>query len=141
MARIEHSDVQMAEPWDFRVFLRELNSRFRSLVQVVNQNRIDSGPNNVFSQTVVNGAPYVWLATGDYTIESMTAKVSTGTGSVTPRINAVTVGGTVPFLVGLTPTRFPISTPNTIEALQILDVITSGLTGTLIMSFEVRRLN
>ena len=126
---------------DINALVMDLNRKLDAITRTVDANRLDSGINNVTLQTTVNGTPYVWLSTADYTIESMTAKVSTGSATVRPRINATFVGGTLPFLVGLTPTKFKIATPNTIEALQILDVTTSGLTGTLIMSFEVRRLN
>ena len=130
----------MSEPWDFRVFLRELNTRFRNLVNVVNQNYESSGHSNVIFVTSVNGTLPVWLVgTGGFRIDSVSAVCSAGTGSLTPRIGGVNVGG-APFSVTTTPTHFAINSLNDIVDLDLLDIITSGLTGSLTLSFELRRI-
>jgi hypothetical protein len=140
MARIEHSDVQVAEPWKPRVFIREINSRLKDVIDVVTQNRITGGHNNVMLSVALDATYPVWLATDDYDIESVSAVCSLGTGSLTPKIGGVNVGG-VPFSVTATPTKFSITSPKMITPLDLLEFAVTGLTGTLSVSFELRRLS
>ena len=125
---------------DINALVMDLNRKLDAITRTVDSNRLDSGINNVIFVTSVNAAQPVWLSTADYTLESMSATLTSGTGSVTPRIDSVSVGG-VAFSVTTAPTKFIITTPNTIADLQLLDVSTSGLTGVLTLSFELRRLN
>ena len=140
MPFIEHNDVQVSDPWNARVFIRELNTRFMDLVSVVNRNRQNSGHNDVPYVTASNATVDLWMATADYEIIAMSAVMSVGTGSVTPTIGGVNVGGAA-FTVTTTATQFEVTSPNTITALDVVGVVTAALGGTLVMSLELRRLN
>lgn len=141
MARVTHSDVQVSSKIDTRTILREVSTRLRSIASTVNLNReYGSGPSQVSAMTATNGTVPVWISSDEFELVSVSAYVSSGTGSLTPRIDSVNVGGAA-FSITTMPTVFSISSPNTISALGVLDMVTSGLTGNLLVSFNLRRLN
>lgn len=139
MARLIHRDVQFTEQDDIGVFVREINDRLRDLTNMANINRTESGSGQVIFNTAANATTPVWLANGDFDLVEVTAVVSTGTGNLTPRIAGVDVGG-VAFAVTTTPTVFDITSPNTIVPKDLIDIVTTGLTGTLTLSFGLRRI-
>jgi hypothetical protein len=141
MPFIEHNDVQVSDPWDARVFIRELNTRFMDLVSVVNLNRQDSGHNNVPYVTAADETVSLWMATANYEIIAMSASMSAGTGSVSPLIGGVAVGG-APFTATTTATKFDVTAPYTVAALDVVGLTTAALGGnTLVMSLELRRIS
>jgi hypothetical protein len=139
MARIEHSDVQVAEPWKPRVFIREINSRLKDLIDVVTQNRITGGLDYVYYVAWLNGNPPIWISADNYTIEAVNAVVSAGTCSLTPKIGGVAVGS-APLSVTTTATRFPITSPKTLAPLDVVNMGIAAIGGALTVSLELRRI-
>lgn len=142
MPFIEHNDVQVSEPWNARVFIRELNTRFMDLVSVVNRNRQESGTDGVHGTKSLGppGASDIWLCTDHYILDHFCVVASAGSGDVTPEIGGVAVGG-APFTASTTPTRYIVTSPNTLAPLDMLGVSTgAGMTGTLTISMGLTRL-
>lgn len=139
MALLVHRDVQHSERWVTRVFLREINSRLRELAQTLNVNRRESHP-SVSLTTAANATTVVWLPNEAFDLESVNVYGTTAAGTVTPQINGVAVGG-APFNVTTTATNHPITSPNSATALDRVELLTAGLTGTMTASLNLRRVN
>lgn len=137
--RIVHRDVQVSEPWSARVFIRELNARLREYASAMNANRRESCSHFSYV-TAANATVAVWVANEEYDLESVSIVGTTSAGTATPRIDAVAVTG-APFNVTTTAATTQITGANRVSALSVVDVVTAGLTGTMTLSLNLRRVN
>ena len=141
MGVIEHSDVQFSDLWnDPRTFMRVVNDLMRRFAQTISVNFRESYP-QVDALITADGTHQVWLPLERYDVLTVAHAVSTGTGSLTPRIDgvAMTVVGGTPISVTTTPTSTEVTGANRTAALSVVDLVVSGLTGNMTVSLGVRR--
>lgn len=139
MPNLIHRDVQAAEPWNLRVFLRELNTRLRGVAQVVTNNRTSSFPAVSFT-TSTNATQVVWIAKEVFEIESLDVVGTTTAGTVDVEIGGVAVGGGT-FAVTTSVVNHPVTSPRETAESSPVAIVTSGLTGQACVTLNLRRIN
>lgn len=143
MPELIHKQVEFAPRIGIPEVVREFNLACRRIAQAVTQNWRESYP-QVDSVFIVNTTQLVWLPLEQYRVEWIALKTSSGTASVTPRIDATAMGvtGGTPITATTTATRYSVPTDNLVPEMSYVDAIVSGMGpgANMVMSLGVRRL-
>lgn len=143
MPELIHKQVEFAPRIGIPEVVREFNLACRRIAQAVTQNWRESYP-QVDSVFIVNTTQLVWLPLEQYRVEWIALKTSSGTASVTPRIDATAMGvtGGTPITATTTATRYSVTSDNLVPEMSYVDAIVSGMGpgANMVMSLGVRRL-
>jgi hypothetical protein len=133
--------VQLAQNIGLPDVIRAVNDSIEQLVRIGTENWWRSYP-QVDATIIANMTQIVWLPQEDYVVESIIVRASSGTASLTPRINGVAMGvaGGTPIAVTATATRYAVTSANEAGLLDTVDMVVSGLVATHVsVSLGVRR--
>lgn len=142
MGQVIHRPIAYTERMTLGEVVRELNFAMRELANQVTVNYFNGYP-QVDAAILSNTTQTIWLPTGDFIVEEISLRVSSGTASVTPRIGGVNMGvsGGVPITATTTATAYAIDSANETEALDNVDCVVTGLAGSawMTVALKVRR--
>jgi hypothetical protein len=141
MPEVKHRPVAWTPRSILSEVVREVNLSLRQLAQEITRNYRDGYP-QVDATVIVNTTQIVWIPQKDYTVNWIALRTSSGTASVTPRINSTAMGvtGGTPIAANTTATRYSVTTDNFAADMSTVDLVVSGLTGgaNLAVSLGVR---
>lgn len=142
MGQVIHRPIAYTERMTLGEIVRELNFAMRELSNQVTVNYFHGYP-QVDAAILSNTTQTIWLPTGEFLVEEISLRVSSGTASVTPRIGGVNMGvsGGVPITATTTATAYAIDSANETEALDNVDCVVTGLSvgAWLTVALKVRR--
>lgn len=140
MGQVIHRPIAITD--NPAVIVREVNSAIREISQQATENYFTGYPQvdaNILSNTTL----IVWVPLDQYIVESIAVVVSSGTASLTPRINATNMGvvGGVPIAVSTTVALHSIEDDNSVNPLDKVDCVVTGLSASawLTLAMKVRR--
>lgn len=127
MVQVLHREISTR---DLPTLVREVNQALREIAQQATVNYFEGYP-QVDAVVLSNTTLTIWLPLAGYVVESIAVRTSSGTASVTPRINGVDmdVAGGVPITATSTATSYAIDADNEVEALDNVALVVSGLGG------------
>lgn len=124
--------------------VREMNLSLRQLAQDVTKNYREAYP-QVDAVVLSNTTLTVWIPMAEYEVEAIALRTSSGTASVTPRIETAAMGvtGGTPITATTTATEYAITSANTVAALDNVDCVVTGLGAGawLTIALKVRRVD
>lgn len=128
MPEVLHRPIGYAMKTTLGEVVRELNFALRDICQKATENFWYGYP-QIDATVIVSTTQLIWLPQASYRVESISVKTSSGTASVTPRINGTAMGvtGGVPITATTTATRYLVTSGNTVVALDAVDLVVSGL--------------
>ncbi len=143
MPAVIHRQIAYAPRMDLSEVVRETNLALRDIANESTINYRYSYP-QVDASIIVNTTQLIWIPQEPYRIEYIAVRTSSGTASVTPRINATAMGvtGGTPITATTTATRYSVTSDNDAADMDYVDLVVSGLTAgaNLAVSLKVRRM-
>lgn len=143
MGQVIHRPIAWSERIGLDTLVREINQALRDISQQVTLNYFYGYP-MIAAAILSNTTQTIWIPTERCVVESITLRTSSGTASVTPRINTTNMGvsGGVPITATTTPTTYAITSANEVDALDDVDCVVSGLAGSarVTLGINVRRM-
>ena len=143
MPEVIHKTVEFSPRITLSETIRGFNEACKRIAQGATLNYRQSYP-QVDATIIVNTTQLIWLPLEEYAVEYIALRTSSGTATVTPRIDATAMGvtGGVPITATTTATRYSVTTDNETAAMSYVDLIVAGLGAgaNLVCALGVRRL-
>lgn len=142
MPEVLDTRVQLTGVMNTPDLVRAINESLRRIAEACTVNYWGSYP-QVDAVVLLNTTQIVWIPQESYEIYSISLRTSSGTASLTPRINgvAMTVSGGTPIAVTNTVTQYDVTAGNLVSAQDTVDMVVTGLSAaSLCLALGVRRL-
>lgn len=143
MPIIDIRRVQLVNDMSLATLVRAINYTVEYITSAINEN-FRRGYPQIDSTFIVSATHIIWLPQEKFEVNAISVKSSSGTASMTPRINGTAMGvvGGVPITATTTATRYEINAANLVDRLDTVDMVISGLGpgANVVSALEVRRM-